>query len=74
MNKYADRPTYFIVKASEIVGRFHSRWHERDHVMVLRSPTPEIRRNHHEHKIVACCPTSESANAALRLLSGECEQ
>jgi hypothetical protein len=71
MNKHEDESTYYVIGVAMHVDHWLSRY-DKDHVMVLRSPTPEIRRNRHAHKIVAWCPTKEAAVAAKRLLSGEC--
>ena len=70
MNKYDGVPRYYLCSVSAWVTDWIHRY-DRDHVLVVESPTADIRHNRSSHRVVANCPTKEAAVAAMRLLSSE---
>lgn len=73
MNKYDGELRYSVVGYASVRDDWQWSPRKNDALVVERQANRDLRERGQPTRIVAWCPTKDAANAARRLLSGECE-
>lgn len=73
MNKYDGALKYTVVNTAHIWTNWELRRGRTDAIVIESQANRDLRSHGRDQRIVAWCTTKLAAEAARRLLSGECE-